>query len=197
MKTLLKYFIGVLILTAAGCGGAKTAASPEEIEALDNLVATKSFEINARWARPMASQALNSISNAGLLPNGSNASRVDITGSTSYLRVVDNHVEADLPYFGERQMSGGYDTKRTGIQFEGAPENFQIEPNSKTKGYTMRFSINNGTENFQVIAQLFPSRSSSLNITGSHRGQIWYDGTLSEYKKDIILAFFHDFVIVL
>lgn len=184
MRTLIRYGIAALVLVTMACGGTKTVASPEEMEALDNLVAKRSFEINARWARPMVSQALNSISNARLLPYGSNASQVDITGSSSYLRLVDDMVKADLPYFGERQMSGGYDSQKTGIQFEGVPEDLQIEPNSKTKGYTMRFNINNGSENFQVIAQLFPSRSSSISITSSQRTQIRYDGTVSEYNKD-------------
>ncbi len=184
MRTLIRYGIGVLVLMAMACGGAKTVTSPTEMEALDNLVAKRSFEINARWARPMASQALNSISNARLLPYGSNASQVDITGNASYLRLVDDMVKADLPYFGERQMSGPYNSQNTGIQFEGVPEDLQIEPNSKTKGYTMRFNINNGSESFQVIAQLFPSRSSSISITSSQRTQIRYDGTLSEYNKD-------------
>ena len=180
----MKYCIGVLVLVVMGCGGTKTVTSPEEIEALENLVAKRSFEINARWARPMASQALNSISNARLLPYGSSASQVDITGNSSYLRLVDDRVMADLPYFGERQMSGPYNPQKTGIQFEGVPEGLQIEPNSITKGYTMRFNINNGSESFQVIAQLFPSRSSSISITSSQRSQIRYDGTLSEYKKE-------------
>ncbi len=184
MRTLVRFCICILTAAAMGCGGAKTTASPAELEALDNLVAKKSFEITARWARPMPSAALNSISNARLLPNGSNAARIDITGNSSYLRLVDNRVEADLPYFGERQMSGGYDSQRTGIQFEGTPENLQIEPNSKTKGYTMRFNINNGIESFQVIAELMPSRSSTFSIVSSHRTQIRYDGTLSEYKKE-------------
>lgn len=184
MRTLLRLGIWILMVAAMGCGGTKTIASAEEIEALDNLVANRSFEIQARWAKPMPSQALNSISNARLLPYGSNANRVDITGNSSYLRLVDNRVEADLPYFGERQMSGGYDPQRTGIQFEGTPENLQIQQNSKTKGYTMRFDINNGIESFQVVAQLMPSRASSFSIISSHRTQIRYDGTLSEYKEE-------------
>ena len=184
MKKILSYGIGVLALVMMGCAsGSKVSASPAEIAALDDLVANKSFEITARWARPMPSQALNSISNARLLPNGSNAARIDITGNASYLRVVGDRVEADLPYFGERQMSGGYDPQRTGVHFDGVPEDFQIEPNSKTKGYTMRFSLNNGTEVYQVIAQLFPSRSSTFSVVSSHRAQIRYEGALSEYTK--------------
>ncbi|MBO0323176.1 DUF4251 domain-containing protein [Muricauda sp. CAU 1633] len=184
MRTLLHLGIWILIVAAMGCGGTKTTASAEEIEALDNLVANRSFEIQARWARPMPSQALNSISNAQLLPNGSNASRIDITGNASYLRLVGDQVEADLPYYGERQMSGGYDPQRTGIQFEGPPENLQIERNSKTMGYTMRFNINNGIESFQVVAQLMPSRASSFSIVSSHRTQIRYEGTLSEFEEE-------------
>lgn len=185
MKKILSGIVAGFALVLMGCAsGAKVSSSPAEIEALDNLVSSRSFEITAQWARPMPSQALNSISNAGMLPNGSNASRVDINGNGSYLRVIGDVVKADLPFFGERQMSGGYDPQRTGIQFDGVPEDLQIQANSKTKGYTMRFSINNGTETFQVVAQLFPSRSSTFSIVSSHRAQIRYEGRLSEYVEE-------------
>ena len=185
MIKIIRFIIGALALVAMGCAsGSKVSATPAEIEALDNLVTNQSFEINARWALPMPSQALNSISNANLLPIGSNASRIDLTGNASYLRMVGDRVEADLPYFGERQLSGGYDPQRTGIQFEGMAENLKIEPNTKTKGYTMRFDINNGLESYQVIAQLMPSRSSSFSIVSSHRTQIRYQGILSEYSEE-------------
>ena len=168
MRTLVKYCMLILVVVTIGCAGTKTTASPEEIEALDNLVAKRSFEINARWARPMPSAALNSISNARLLPYGSNANRIDITSNSSYLRVVNDSVMADLPYFGERQMGGGYNSNGTGVQFEGVPQGFVIEPNAKTKGYTIRFNISNGTESYQVMGQLFPSRSSSFSIASTH-----------------------------
>lgn len=177
----LAIFILILIV---GCASSSTLiATPEEKEFLNNLVSKKSFEINAQWARPMSSIGLNSLANAGLFPPGSTVNRVDISGSSSYLRINGDSVIAHLPYYGEQQLGGIYNPNDAGIQFEGVPKDFALETNTKNEGYTMKFSINNKTETFQVVAQLFPSRSSTFTISSTHRTSIWYDGRIAEIEK--------------
>nr|WP_298926338.1 DUF4251 domain-containing protein [uncultured Allomuricauda sp.] len=184
MKPFEKYIISMLIVITAGCASnPKSTATTQEIEAINRLVSEKSFEIKANWANPLATGSINSIANAGLLPVGSTANRIDLSGSASYLRVIGDRVEANLPYFGERQMGGTYNSNNIGIQFEGVPKDFEIVPNKKTQGYTMRFTISAATETYQVVAQLTPSFSSSLNINSTHRTAIWYTGNVGEYAK--------------
>lgn len=185
MKTWTAYTFSLLVLFAMACAsGPKSQATPTELAAFETFVSNKSFQIDAKWAQPMASQGLNSIANAGLLPPGSTASRIDVTGSGGYLRVVGDSVMADLPYFGERQMGGAYNPQNGGIQFNGVPKEFTIEPNKKGNGKILRFSITHDLEAYRVIAQIYPSNFSSITIASTHRTTIWYQGTVSEYERE-------------
>ncbi|RUA17481.1 MAG: hypothetical protein DSY83_03950 [Flavobacteriia bacterium] len=185
MKTRTTYGFALLMLLAMACAsGPRSQATPAELAAFEKLISDKSFQIDASWAQPMASQGLNSIANAGLLPRGSTASRIDIGGSGGYLRVVGDSVMADLPYFGERQMGGAYNPQKGGIQFNGIPKEFTLEPNKKGDGKTVRFNITHDQEAYRVIAQIYPSNFSSITIASTHRTTIWYQGTVSEYDPE-------------
>ncbi|MDF0705750.1 MAG: DUF4251 domain-containing protein [Bacteroidota bacterium] len=184
MKSILKYGAFLLLLVVAACATGRNNATPEEIAELENLISNQRFEIRATWAQPMASQGLNSIANAGLLPPGSTASRIDITGATAYLRVVGDSVMADLPYFGERRMGGYYNQDKAGIKFEGIPENLTFEPLKKGDGKTMSFTIDQDSEGFQVYAQLYPNGNARITISSTHRTNIWYQGNFREYEEE-------------
>ena len=174
----------MLPLLVGSCASHQKTATPAQMEALSTLVSNKSFEIQAKWARPMVTQSLNSVSNAGLLPYGSTVNRIDVSGSTSYLRVSGETVEAKLPYYGEKQIGGPYNPNDAGLQFEGVPKDFELEQNAEDGRYTMKFNINNTVESFQVTAQMYPSRHCTINIVGSHRRSIQYEGTLMEYVEE-------------
>lgn len=184
MRLLSNFICLFSLLLVSGCASKpKPEASPEQMEALAGLVFEQSFEIAANWAIPLATGSLTRVANSGLLPIGSTANRIDLFGNPSYLRVTQDSVKARLPYFGERQMGGGaYGNNQNGIQFEGVPKDFEIVPNKKQTGYTMRFSISNKTETFQVAALLFPDQSSTININSTHRTPIGYRGRVSEYN---------------
>lgn len=182
MKALTISGFSILMLFIMACASSPKA-TPAELEAFERLISDKSFQINATWAQPMASQGLNSIANAGLLPPGSSAGRIDITGSGGYLRIVGDSVMADLPYFGERQMGGGYNQQKGGIEFNGVPEDFTIEPTKKGDGKTLRFNIDQNQEGYRVIAQIYPSNHTTITIASTHRTTIWYQGTVSKYQK--------------
>lgn len=184
MKSIVKVGAFLLLLIMFACASSKNQATPEEIAALDRMISDQQFEIEANWAQPMASQGLNSIANAGLLPYGSTASRIDISGTGGYLRMVGDSVKADLPFFGERQMGGYYDQDKAGIKFDGIPKDLSFSANKKDTGKTMRFTISQESENFQVIAQLYPNGKARLAVSSSHRTNIWYQGNLSEYKEE-------------
>ncbi|SNY99981.1 DUF4251 domain-containing protein [Flagellimonas pacifica] len=184
MKTLSKITIIVLAIALLSCAShSKSSATVAEVDALQKLVAEKTFIIKANWAMPMATGSLNRIANTGLIPPGSTANRIDITGNGSYLRVLGDSVAADLPYFGERQMGGGY-TNDTGIKFEGVPQELTFIPDDKSKGYTVNFNISKGTETYQVSAKLFPNRTSLINIISSQRTSIRYDGRVDKYTRE-------------
>lgn len=173
------------MLLVLGCASnPKPEASAEQMEALAGLVFEQSFEIAANWAEPLATGSLTTIANSGLLPPGSTINRIDLFGNSSYIRVTKDSVKAQLPYYGERQIGSGsfYGARQTGIQFEGVPKDFEIVPNKRKSGYTMRFTISTDIETFQVAALLFPDKSSTININSTHRTPIGYRGRVSEYN---------------
>jgi len=152
--------------------------------ALDQIISDGHYTILATWAKPMPSQGLNSIANAGLLPPGSSAARIDIAGTGGYLKMKEDSVVADLPYFGERQMGGGYDPDNAGVKFEGLPTDYSLGPIRKGDGYIMQFKIRDGQETFRVVAQIYASLSATISVASTHRNTIWYQGRLVESKGE-------------
>lgn len=184
MKPLQKFILYSLLLSLVACASSQNKATPEQVSALEEMVANKHFEIRALWAQPLVTQSMNSIANAGLLPPGSTANRIEITGAANYFKMVGDSVMADLPFFGERRMGGGYNQNKGGIVFEGIPRDLTIVPTKKDNGETIRFSINGDSEGYQVIAQLYPNGTARLNISSTHRTNMWFQGDLVPFKEE-------------
>ena len=183
MKTkVLLLFTAIAVMS---CGShSKKTVSQAQSQQLDDLMANKSFEIVSDWASPLATSSLNSVANAGLLGPGSNAGHINLIGNSNYLRIEGDSVSAYLPYFGERQMGGGYDSDNGNIQFEGIPEDYEISQDEQTKRYEISFKIRRKAENFTVRAILMPNLSSTVNVNSSQRFPIRYQGKVSKISKE-------------
>ncbi len=181
--TLLKYVLIGFALVA--CGGQKQIVTAEDRAKLKEMVNSKSFYLDARWANPLATQSINAIASAGLLPPGSNPNRIDIIATASYLKMRNDSVFAILPYYGERQFANTYNAQQAGIQFEGIPEDFEIAYNEKKKHYDFRFDIVNGDgEGFNISGTLFPNFKTNFFINSTERMTIGYWGNVEELKKE-------------
>ncbi|NAY90906.1 DUF4251 domain-containing protein [Muricauda sp. JGD-17] len=180
MKFVLSLILGLSILVGVGCAShSKNMATPEQVEALNKLLEQRFFVITADWARPLPTQSMNAIANAGLLPFNSTLNRIDLADSESYLRIAGDSAIARFPYFGEQQMPGIYNPKDAGIEFKGVPTDFKMTANERQGGYNMSFEINDGTENFEVTAIILPSNYSTVSIVSTHRRLIQYFGKIS------------------
>ncbi|WP_373519372.1 DUF4251 domain-containing protein [Pricia sp.] len=149
-------------------------------QALDSLVSQRRFEVRSDWAMPMATASMNSISNSGLLPPGSSAGQISLIGNANYLKMMGDSVAIYLPYFGERQMGGGYDNDGPGIEFEGIPEDMKVSKNDAKQRYDIRFSMKDDSENFNVNLSLYQNLSSMINVNSSQRFPIRYSGTVDK-----------------
>ncbi len=177
MKLEVKWIFLILVGTALGCGTvSKATYSEAEVRALDELLGQQSFEIQSDWAFPLATGSLNSISNAGLLPPGSAANRISLIGNSNYLKILGDRVEAYLPYYGERQMGGGYDRGSDAIRFEGVPKDYKVTKVAKTQGREIQFTITRSTEVFMVTVIVHPNLSTSIRVNSSQRFPIRYSG---------------------
>ncbi len=185
MKLRIGLLLVIFIGLALGCGSSsKTPDATADSKLLEEMVAQKSFEIHSDWASPLVTTSVASISNAGLLPPGSTANRISLIGNSNYFKVMGDSVSAYLPYYGERQFGGGYNSDGGAIRFKGVPRDYEITTDENTKIRELRFQIKDKTENYRVLVQLYPNLTSNINVNSSHRLSIRYGGTVAPISEE-------------
>ncbi|MGG6231358.1 DUF4251 domain-containing protein [Tenacibaculum sp. SDUM215027] len=170
------FFIS-MIFVLFSCASSKNVTQAE-IDNLNALVESKTFEIEAEWAEPMVTNSMAQIANAGMLPAGSSAGSINLVGNSNFFRMKKDTVAAYLPFFGERQMGGSYGGTDIGIEFEGIPENLVVSED-KENSYKISFEIkdkNTKTENYNVIVRVYPSLSSTIYVNSTQKSSIRYRG---------------------
>lgn len=178
----MKYIVLLIgIISILSCGTSREV-SPEKTARLETLVERRNFEIQPEWAMPLVTNSLTQIANTTLFQPGDTASQINIQGNSNFLRFEKDSVYADLPYFGERQMGGGYN-RNTGIQFKGVPKDLEITKEQEKNYYAIRFNISEDTENFQISLRLYPNSNALIQVNSSHRNTISYRGKLKELDK--------------
>mgnify|MGYP001826610707 CR=1 FL=1 len=167
----------ILLLLVVSCSVSKSRATQAEIEALDDLVNGKRFIIESEWVYPQMTNAMQQISNNGILGPGNNAGSISLIGNPNFLKIAKNSISSYLPYFGERQMNTGYGRGNNGgaIVLKGLIKNYEIEKNNDNS-YNISFDANNKNENFRVYLRLFPNLNSTIRINSSSRFSISYQG---------------------
>ncbi|WP_171037038.1 DUF4251 domain-containing protein [Maribacter algarum] len=170
---VLLVFIGIFL----GCGTSKKVVEPNM--KLDQMMVEKAFEIKVKSAEPMITQALGQVANSGILPPGNTIARIDVTGSGYFIKVQGDSVSADLPYFGERQMGGGYNSD-SGIKFNGLAKDMEVTKDETKQRYTLNFTIDSSSENYFVLIEIGTNLSSTTSIRSSHRNRIRFIGDVNE-----------------
>ncbi|WP_019038716.1 DUF4251 domain-containing protein [Psychroflexus tropicus] len=183
IRSLFSLVLTLLVSSSVliSCGTSKIA-SDEEIKQLDQLVEERQFEFDLQFARPLVTNSLNQLDNAGFFMPGDNASRINLSGFSTRFEFKGDSVVANLPYFGERQMGGGFNSD-TGINFEGIAKDLNLV--KKESQYQLKFNIKGeGVETYRVTVTLFPGFSGTININSAQRFPIRYDGNISMNTED-------------
>lgn len=182
----VKFFSMILIMQLIGCSSANRVVAPSnESRALDQLVATKNYVIESDWASPQVTAAMASIANSGLLGPGNNANNINLIGNPNFLKVEGDTISAFLPYYGERQMGGGYATDN-GIEFKGIPEKYSLEKNETKQSYVMKFSMKaeDSNEIFDFIVDFYSNKRTNIKVNSSFRFPISYQGNVAPIAID-------------
>ncbi|WP_100615768.1 DUF4251 domain-containing protein [Confluentibacter citreus] len=182
LKILL---LGTILIVFVACGSGNPKYSEENSRALRSMIENQSLEIISNRALPIMTSAMQQLGNAGLFINGSTAGSIDISTHSNYLRMKKDSVIASLPFYGERQFGGGYNTS-SGIEFEGVPDDLQINK-GKESSYEIRFNMadkNSNTDNYRVYIKLFPNLTSTISINSSSRSNIQYRGNVHAIDSD-------------
>lgn len=186
MKHLLSY--GLLFVMAVSCGTVRQFTEQENraYKNLQNLVASKSFEIVSTSAMPMASASFSKVANSRLLGPGNNASNIDISSNSNRLVVKGDSIRGYLPFFGDQNFGGGYNGRHTGIEFNDVPENYTVTMNDKKHAVDIRFKIADeyrSSERYDVMITLFSSNRSSIRVIPTTRSTIEYTGRVSPTEE--------------
>jgi hypothetical protein len=172
--------LGLVFLIS--CGSSREV-STEDLARLDSIVEHRYFEIEAQFARPLTTNALNQLDKVGLYRPGDNASQISLQGNSNYFRFEGDTVSSNLPYYGERQFGGAYGTA-SGVDFKGVPSDLKIAKDDDKHLYTIKFDIRQESENYQVTLTLYSSLKAFINVNSNQRFPIRYDGTLKMLNKE-------------
>ncbi|MFS4468273.1 DUF4251 domain-containing protein [Maribacter sp. 2210JD10-5] len=180
LKVNHTFFICFIIILILGCSSASKRPTNRDI---GTTLENKEFKMNFTVAQPMVTQALSQIALSGLLPPGSTINRIDLNGDNNFFKMYGDSVAADLSYYGERQMGGGY-TSKTGIVFQGVPKDLEFQKDNGKNNYTIKFTISSDTEVFMANAIISSNGTCSLDLWSSHRTRIRYLGRIEEIEED-------------
>lgn len=172
--------LSAIILIFVSCGSSDLKSTREMNKILEEMMENRTFQIASSWAQPQVTLAMQQLGNAGMLPQGSTVGNIDISSTSNYLKMENDSVKAELPFYGERQFGGGYNNSE-GIAFEGIPNDLQIEK-AKKDAYDIRFNIrdkNSSAESYQVYIKLFPNLTSTITVNSNQRYSIQYRGRIN------------------
>ncbi|MBA6154142.1 DUF4251 domain-containing protein [Gelidibacter maritimus] len=186
MKNLL--VSSIIFICVMGCSSSKefTEQDSQDYQQLQELVASKSFEIISTSAMPRASAAFSKVANSNILGPGSNASHIDITSNSNRLVVKGDSIRGNLPFFGEQNFGGGYGGNHTGIEFDDIPEDYKVKYNDQKHTAEIRFKISDkyrGNENYDMMITLYPNNRSTIRVQSTNRSSIQYNGKVTRLEE--------------
>ena len=150
----------------------KSTATIAEIENLQKVVDEKNFEITANSATPIAFANTRGLEN--LLPPGSNTANINLINIQNHIKVQNDSLFIDLPYYGELQIVTGYNSD-SGIDFEGIPTTSKFEFNKNKSAYEIDYVVQLKNETLKIFITLFANKRCSFSINSSNRTSITYD----------------------
>ncbi|MDN3594054.1 DUF4251 domain-containing protein [Zunongwangia endophytica] len=175
-RLLVSFAVSFGILS---CGSSSSAVEGvNNFEDLKSFAQNREFEIENRWANPMRANTVSFINH----PNF-NSGTINLIGNANFIRFKGDSINVFLPYFGVRQMSGGYND-RGAIKFEGVPEDFEIIENEDKKYVRYEFTANDDSEQYQFYVTLYPNGNTNTSVNSSQRDNISYTGKFSKLSSE-------------
>ena len=132
-----------------------------------SLIDGKLYQFTGRWAYPQK------------------GGQVDLMTRPNFLKIENDLVSADMPYFGEvTGGNAGYGGSGGGITFNSEKKDYTVKYNDKKENITISFKVMDGMESYNCIFILSSVSSVSLSISGTSRQIIRYMGEISGIEKN-------------
>ncbi|MBT8183741.1 MAG: DUF4251 domain-containing protein [Eudoraea sp.] len=182
MKTIV--YLGIVMLLLTACKSADPAISEFESQQTRELIDSRNYELTMTWATPLATNAMTQLSNANLLPMDSRSGRINLMGSSSYIRTKGDSLQVYLPYYGTSQISRAPGDTNGAIQFEGMPERYEVEYNDKKQHTDISFRMKDRTEQYDVFITVYGNKNANIYVNSTHRNSIRYTGELKALREN-------------
>lgn len=165
-----------LLVSATSCQAPQAA-----VKSTDQVVATKSYPLKiafqADFAVPTPEQGAAMDNRAGFWQPG--GTRINTQGQGYFLTLDGNSVNADLPYYGQRDLFRDM-YGDLGITFDDkALENITYGRTSDNKVVALEFNVRRNSERFHVQLVIMPSKKAYLTLNSPQRKTIRYEGTVA------------------
>lgn len=181
-KISVVVFISLLFI---GCSSSKEAVAVNP--ALDTLMSEQAFKFEVRTVEPQVTTALMQIANSGIIQPGNTIGNINVDGQGYFLSMDGDQVKAIMPYYGERQMGGGYDSD-SGIEFDGLAKDLKIEKDELKQRYRIDFNVDGSSETYMVTIAIAANLKSEVSVRSSHRNRIRYTGAVVELTQEELVA---------
>ncbi|RZS93825.1 DUF4251 domain-containing protein [Aquimarina brevivitae] len=186
MKKVLYYFI--LGAICVSCSSTKQTVDSATAAKIQTLVTSDRWTVESDWAFPLTTSSINIMYNAGLIPPGSTGNRINLIGNTNYFTKVGDSISVYMPFFGDRQLGGGYNNTSSAITFEGAPKRYEVKRNEKKAVTTIETAFTSKTESYNAILRIYDSGITEIIIYGSHRSSMRYTGRINKLKEQAVTS---------
>jgi len=110
--------------------------------------------------------------------NPSSGRSVSVNGF--HLKLEGENVICYLPFYG-RAYSAEYGSGSSPFDFTQKLEKYSMTVDKK--GFNIKFSVKNKSDNIDFILNVFESGSASLRVNSTNRATISYDGDIVEIKE--------------
>ncbi|NPA37490.1 MAG: DUF4251 domain-containing protein [Chlorobi bacterium] len=176
MKTYFRIFTLIILVTGFGFTlnaqksskkedkkKARNEKKAENFKKTKELFESRDFVFNADRAFPTGMRS------------------IDLTTNSGYIKLKNDSVEADLPFFG-RSYSADY-SGNAGINFKGKAENAKTEYNDKKHKILYSFTVND-KDTYQVSMTITEEGGASVTINSNSKNSISYNGKIEKPKAE-------------
>ena len=152
---LYALWIAGIVWLLGSCTGSKRVLSEEAKMELKKQADSRSIKVKAEWAIPLTTNATARVLSSGLMPPGSNVTRINLINTPNAFEIRGDSLYVDLPYYGERQIGNEYPGSK-GISFTGLIEGYKSGFENRENAYRITFDTADRVERFDVTLKLYP-----------------------------------------
>ena len=176
-------WIAGIVWLLGSCSGSKNVLSEEAKMELQKQADSRSMMVKAEWAIPLTTNAMAQVFTSGLLPPGSNVSRINLIGTANSFEIRGDSIYADLPYYGERQITADYPGGK-GISFKGLIEEYKSEFERRDNSQRITFNAADRAERYDVTVKLFKGQRAIVIFYSTQRNPIRYEGVVENPQSE-------------